>query len=139
MTASAQPLSTSVHDLKRTVSEKVGISSEKVKLLYKKKPCADAKTLKELLADTETEIEFSVMVIGGSSTPAAETTETTPPAGEESEVPAAQGPSGEALLQTDEFWDDLRGFLTLRLKDEKKSGQVFGVFKDAWSSHSQRP
>ncbi|KAI9874951.1 MAG: hypothetical protein M1830_009093 [Pleopsidium flavum] len=140
MISSAQPLSTSVHDLKQTVSEKAGIPSERIKLLYKKKPCTDSKTLKELLADGDTDTEFSVMIMGGSSSPSAtEATETPAPAVEESEVPAAQGPSGEALLGTDEFWEDLKGFLTQRLKDEKKSEQVFGVFKGAWSSHTQGP
>jgi len=139
MTSSGQPLSTSIHDLKQTVSEKEGIASEKIKLLYKKKPCADSKTLKELLADGDTDAEFSVMVMGGSSSSsAAEATETPAPAGE-SEAPAAQGPSGEALLNTDEFWDDLKGFLTQRLKDENKSEQVFGVFRDAWSAHDEQP
>lgn len=137
-------MSTSIHDLKQTVAEQAAIAPEKIKLLYKKKPCADAKTLKELLAEGEVEVEFSVMVMGGSSsTPvgggAAEVEENGAMEEEEAaEGLAAQGPSGEALLGTEEFWEDLRGFLMQRLKDQKMSEQLSGVFRRAWGERDER-
>ncbi len=126
-----QPLSTSIHDLKQTVSEKAEISTDKIKLLHKKKPCSDSKTLKELVAEEDSEVEFSIMVMGGASTASPEragTPAVVPPV----DTPAAQGPSGEKLMETDEFWDDLKGFLTQRLKDQGEGEKVFGIFKSAW-------
>ena len=139
MICSGQALSTSVHDLKQNVSEQSGIPAEKIKLLYKKKPCADSKTLKELLADGDVDVEFSVMVMGGaSSTAGGGSAESPSPTEEPSEAPAAQGPSGEALLKTEEFWEDLKGFLAQRLKDQKMSEQLSGIFRKAWGEPDQR-
>lgn len=140
MICSDQSMSTSIHDLKQTVAEQAAISAEKIRLLYKKKPCADSKTLKDLLAEGEVDVEFSVMVMGGSSssTPVGGAAEE--PVGME-EAPdgaaAALGPSGEALLKTEEFWEDLKGFLMQRLKDQKMSEQLSGVFRRAWSECDQ--
>jgi len=139
MICSDQSMSTSIHDLKQTVAEQAAISAEKIRLLYKKKPCADSKTLKGLLAEGEVDVEFSVMVMGGSasSTAAGGAVEENGSTEEASEGPAAQGPSGEALLKTEEFWEDLKGFLMQRLKDQKMSEQLSGVFKRAWSERDQ--
>jgi len=37
------------------------------------------------------------------------------------------------LLETDAFWDDLKGFLIQRLRDENEGDVIFGLFKEAWS------
>lgn len=133
-------MSTSIHDLKQTVAEQASISAEKIKLLYKKKPCADSKTLKDLLAEGEVDVEFSVMVMGGgaaSSMAGGAAAEENVGMEGASEGSVAQGPSGEALLGTEEFWEDLRGFLMQRLKDQKMSEQLSGAFRRAWRERDQ--
>lgn len=133
----SQPLNTSILDVKNAVVEQAGIAADKIKVLHKKKPVADSKVLKDLLGDEEMSVDFSVMIIGGaaavgSAGPAAA-------AGEKEEVAAAvanpaQGPSGDAVLQTDEFWTDLRGFLLQRIRDEKITEELFGKFLSSWES-----
>lgn len=137
----SQPLNTSILDVKNAVAAKAGIAADKVKVLHKKKPVADSKVLKDLLSDDETSIDFSVMVIGGA---AALGSATAAPAGsaagektvDESAPGAnpAQGVHGEAVLQTDEFWTDLRGFLSQRIRDEKITEELFAKFLSSWDS-----
>ncbi|KZF20573.1 hypothetical protein L228DRAFT_284531 [Xylona heveae TC161] len=45
--------------------------------------------------------------------------------------PVAQGLSGPDVLRTPAFWDDLKGYLTQRIRDEASSERVFGLFKSA--------
>lgn len=47
-------------------------------------------------------------------------------------VKLAQGKSGEEVLGSDEFWDDLRGWLMQRVRDEGVVGEVWGAFKRGW-------
>lgn len=128
-----QPLTTSILDIKTAVAKQTSLQADKIKVLHKKKPVADSKVLKELLGDEETSIEFSVMVMGGAAAAAspgtAAKTEETPAA-----AAVAQGPSGEAVLQMDEFWTDLRGFLSQRIRDEKITEELFGKFLSSWES-----
>lgn len=127
---SSQPLNTSVLDLKQKVAEETGVPLDKIKLLYKKKPVVDSKVLKELVGDDEgTSVEFSVMVLGGAAA-AAKKPEQAPTAD------VAQGPSGSEVLQTSEFWDDLKGFLLQRIRDEKEAGELFDTFHSAYKSKS---
>lgn len=133
----SQPLNTSILDIKTAVGEKASLQPDKIKVLHKKKPVADSKVLKDLLGDGETSVEFSVMVLGGaaaaatSTSPAGGKVEETSPAGS---APVAQGPSGEAVLETDAFWTDLRGFLLQRIRDEKITEELFGRFLSSWES-----
>lgn len=123
----SQALNTSVLDLKQKVVEETGVPLDKIKLLYKKKPVADSKVLKELVAEADgTSVEFGVMVLGGAA--AAVKKEETP-AGD-----VAQGPSGNATVQTTEFWDDLKGFLLQRIRDEKEASDLFETFQTAYKS-----
>jgi hypothetical protein len=48
--------------------------------------------------------------------------------------PVAQGESGAALLKGEEFWSDLKGFLTQRLRNEEQGEKVYGVFRKAWEA-----
>lgn len=142
----SQPLgTTSVLDIKNAVAEQASLLADKIKVLHKKKPVADSKVLKDLIGDGETTVEFSLMVMGGtaaaspdasSSSPAAAAA-TSPKAEEASAAdtaPVAQGLSGEAVLETDAFWTDLRGFLLQRLRDEKMTEELFGKFLSSWES-----
>ena len=44
-------------------------------------------------------------------------------------------PSGKEALETSAFWDDLRGFLLQRLKDEGQADELSKVFKESWEAH----
>lgn len=134
---SSQPLNTSILDVKTSVSSETTIPVDKIKVLHKKKPVADSKVLKDLLGEDETSVEFSVMVLGGAAAAAAAAS----PAPKNEADPAAadatstaQGTSGEAVLQTDAFWTDLRGFLSQRIRDEKITEELFGKFLSSWES-----
>ncbi|KAI9699449.1 MAG: hypothetical protein M1836_003060 [Candelina mexicana] len=126
-----QPLSTSIHDLKQIVSEKANIATDKVKLLHKKKPCSDSKTLQDLVADGDSEVEISVMVIGGATIATPERSGT-PAVPDLVDAPVAQQSSGDKSMETEEFWSDLKGYLTQRLKDQDEGEKVFDIFKAAW-------
>lgn len=128
----SQPLNTSILDVKTSVSEQAKIPVEKIKILHKKKPIPDSKVLKDLLSETESSIEFSVMVLGGAA--AVAKTQEAHPEPEASKGVTAQGLSGEAVLQTDEFWTDLRGFLLQRIRDEKIVEELHGKFLASWDS-----
>lgn len=44
----------------------------------------------------------------------------------------AQGLSGRAVLETEAFWGDLKGFLEQRIRDEAVAGEVVEMFRGAW-------
>ena len=145
---SSQPLTTSVLDLKQAVAENIGnTSTEKIRLLYKKKPCSDSKSLKDVVGDEVPpggEAEFSVMIMGGA------TTEEKPDSSAaispdvvmggtgsqeqqtNDDAPVAQGVSGKGVLDTEEFWNDLLGFLMQRIRDHGVAEQALESFKGAW-------
>lgn len=126
----SQPLDTSVHDIKTSIEKQTRIPVAKTKLLYNKKPVPDSKILKDLLQETESSIEFSVMVIGGAAA--------IPP--EEPEAPAPeQQPTGKDALETDAFWGDLNGFLMQRLKDEAVAEELSAQWKTSWQSSQANP
>lgn len=143
-------MTTSIHDLKAAYGRETGVATEKLKILHSKKPCVDSKTLRDLLGDgaagTES-MEFSVMVMGGGVTGGSGTTsgdgeQKAAAAGDQVEQqdstpPAAPGSSLVADLGKDEFWDDLRGFLTQRLKDTSEGERLALVFREAWRSGKQ--
>ena len=149
----SKSLTTSVLDLKQTVAESIGcISTEKIKLLYKKKPCSDSKTIKDVVGDEIApggEAEFSVMILGTVSgtdgkmgTPAEEVPEIVMGGTggkieeEENEAPVAQGVSGNDALKSEEFWSDLQGFLLQRLRNQGVAEKALKVFRDAWTKES---
>ncbi|KAK4501044.1 hypothetical protein PRZ48_006850 [Zasmidium cellare] len=155
-------LDTTIHDLKTQYASKTGLSQEKIKLLYNKKPAQDLKTLKDLGVGGD--VELSVMVMGGTGgTPRAQSPavmpssapekEAVPAVGsdpmdvdEKSAAPESEKATAEAgkvdessaaeLLKGEEFWEDLKGFLSQRLRDEKEGETLVGVFRQAWKSSS---
>ncbi|CZT11856.1 hypothetical protein WAI453_003150 [Rhynchosporium graminicola] len=124
ITLSSLPLSTSILALKESLSTKTSIPVPRIRLLFNKKPAPDSKVLKDLVEDEDTNAEFSVMVIGGAA--ALKRTES-----EEVEPKVAQMGEGKEELKTEEFWNDLKGFLTQRLKDEAEGEKIWGVFRKA--------
>ncbi|KAF5017379.1 hypothetical protein F66182_10694 [Fusarium sp. NRRL 66182] len=125
----SQPLDTSILDIKTNIEKQTRIPVAKTKLLHNKKPIPDSKILKDLLGETDLAIEFTVMVIGGAAA--------IPP--EEPEAAPEAQPTGAHALQTDEFWNDLKGFLMQRLKDEAEAEQLSGLFKSSWQSSQANP
>lgn len=142
------PLSTTtVQDLRDAVQQRVTdaqgntVALDKIKILCNKKPVTGtSKTVAEILADEPgmlvggKEVEFKVMIMGGAKTidasdaqPATEPRDVSPPK-------AAVGPSGQEVVQTEAFWNDLQGFLAQRLKDEEEAKRLRALFKDAWAS-----
>ncbi|PKK54343.1 hypothetical protein CI102_728, partial [Trichoderma harzianum] len=139
ITLPATPLSTSILDVKAAVSAQTRIPVEKMKLLLNKRPVADTKVLKELLAkESDRTIDFSVMVIGGAAAippaegkPAGEAMETT-----DEPVATAQADAAavEAELESDAFWADLSGFLQQRLKAQDKAEELSSLFRSSWQA-----
>ena len=150
----SQPLSTNVLDLKQITAEKANAvgGAEKIRLLYNKKPCADTKTLKDVVGEgvvAGQEVDFTVMIIGaapsaGGAPPEAEKVEDvvmegvgTEGKGNEEVVPVAQGSSGKEVLDSEKFWDDLKGFLIQRVRDEDVAGAVWGTFRESWKAKTR--
>lgn len=151
-------LDTTIHDLKAQYAQKTGVPQDKIKLLLSKKPAADLKTLKDLGVDRD--MELSVMILGATGTtpraqsPAVEKSEpkmpAPPPAADKMDIDEAapapeserataeanqssEGSTAAEMLKTKEFWSDLQGFLSQRLRDEKEGENLAGLFKEAWS------
>ncbi|KAJ2996288.1 hypothetical protein NUW58_g1018 [Xylaria curta] len=122
---SSQPLNTSIHDIKASVAKETGIPENKIKILHKKKPIPDSKVLKDLVGDDEMTVEFSVMVMGGAAAAAAKP---------DVQNEVAQGLSGADVLQTQEFWGDLNGFLLQRIRDEQLAEELTNTFQQAWKT-----
>lgn len=125
---SSQPLNTSILDIKNQVESQSRIPADKIKLLDNKKPVPDSKVLKDLITDTQSSVEFSVMVIGGAA--AVKPAEPAPVAND-----PAHGDIGEAALETAEFWSDLKGFLLQRLKDEKKAEELSALWRSTYQTN----
>jgi len=128
---SSQSLNTSILDVKTSVSERARIPTEKLKILHNKKPVADSKVLKDLAGESDSSIEFSVMVMGGAAA--------VQPAPQPAHGETAQGQSGKDVVGTDAFWEDLRGFLLQRVRDEKTVDEMSNVFRKAWLSSQAKP
>lgn len=56
-------------------------------------------------------------------------------------VPAVQPGelNGGDVLQSEDFWHDLEGFLAQRIRDEQEASRLRGIFKSAWQSNSSVP
>lgn len=159
VTLSGVSLEQSVHDVKVLYAQKASLLADKIKLLLNKKPAADLKTLQDLGA--EGDIEMSAMIMGGAAaeaTPIASTAASTPgvgstptpsddkmeldsqaahPGSEKAQVEAQDSANtsvGAGALHTTQFWDDLEGFLTQRLRDSDEASKLTSVFRGAWQS-----
>lgn len=129
-------LGTTVLDFKQKVASDLKLEgTEKVRVLYNKKPAGDLKTLKELVGDESLEagqeIELGVMIMGYRDADVAKTGDSTT-RDTMGETTVAQGPSGEEVLGGEEFWADLKAFLVQRIRDEKKAEEVFDRFRGCW-------
>ncbi len=138
----AQPLGTSLLDVKQAAAARARIPADKLKILHNKRPLPDSKILREVLGggdDAPTAVEFSVMVIGGAAAvlPAAEEAMDVDEQGARAKTRTAK--KGEAAVEQDAFWTDLHGFLMQRVKDEETAADLTTVFKNAWEAHKAAP
>lgn len=131
----------SILDLKQVVAEKIGEKgTERIRLLFKKKPCADSKALKDLLGDEAgslKEVELSVMVIGGAAaggTLSLVDQDTTMAGTGSSDQPAANGQTGADVFSTEEFWSDLNAFLSKRVGNQEIAQRAMDIFRESWES-----
>lgn len=46
--------------------------------------------------------------------------------------PPVQGPSGKEILETEEFWTDLQGYLEQRIKSETEAVRLVQKWKSNW-------
>jgi ubiquitin-like protein 4 len=121
----AQPLTTSLHDVKAALAAQTRLPADKLRLLHNKKPVPDSRALGDLVGVADTTLELGVMVMGGAK-PAEE------PVAAAAAGPTAQGKSGREVVESSEFWDDLRGFLLQRVRDEKVTDELFSLFLRSW-------
>ena len=129
-------LGTTVLDFKQKVAAELKLEgTEKIRVLYNKKPAGDVKTLKELIGDEPLqagqEIELGIMVMGYKEPNVAKTEDSTI-RNAEGETSVAQGPSGDEVLGAEEFWVDLKAFLVQRIRNEAKAEEVFDKFRGGW-------
>lgn len=148
VTLSGQAPNTSILDLKVAVSKRAGVAVEKLRVLHNKKPVGDAKVLKEVVGETDTEAEFTIMVMGGAASvkgPEVKAATNTKTKGENEveenavmseavEAPEAQGVRKTHEAENEEFWEDLKGFLMKRGKDRPQSESMCRVFRLAWET-----
>ncbi len=125
ITLPAQPLSTSILNLKEQLSAEASIPVSKLRLLHHKKPVQDSKILKELVEESEDKIELGIMVMGGAASVVKKGEDV------DADPKVVEIGNGSEVLKTEEFWADLKGFLIQRLKDEKEGERVASVFRKA--------
>lgn len=54
----------------------------------------------------------------------------------EAEKAAPRVETAKDILQTEEFWGDLKGFLAQRLRSQDESEALVGIFREAWEKTS---
>lgn len=163
--------STTIQSLKESVQSHLGgasvVSAEKVKILLNKKPIPTSKTkLAEALEGSDvqgqSEIELSVMVMGGAPDPPAQAADVPKPAtpvpgndGTDTPVSAAGGDAMEGVEKTDEanaaaeksheilgapqFWSELEAYLTEKLPSSDQAKLLRTTFEEAWRSSTSGP
>jgi ubiquitin-like protein 4 len=152
-------LDSTIHDIKSQYAQNTGPALDRIKLLLNKKPAADLKTLKELGIEGD-HVELSVMIMGGAaasatspaaSSPVVEKSQPIPapapadkmdidektpaPESEKAQAEAESKPdlnSAEAILKSEDFWNDLKGYLAQRLRDEKEGDRLAKLFREAY-------
>ncbi|EAS30902.1 uncharacterized protein CIMG_06381 [Coccidioides immitis RS] len=155
------PLSNAtIQDLKEAVQNRTkptnaendseNVPLDKIKILWKRRPVQGKLVTDALANDPDAlvggkEVEFGVMILGGaamippkeSSAPTTEGKAEEPVAQEAVRVPEAAQPlpgDSAGILKSVSFWDDLEGFLKMRLKDENEAARLRSLFTKTWES-----
>lgn len=100
---------------------------------------ADSKTVAEVVGEAK-DVEFTLMIMGGGAAAGAaasgvKTSEVKVPEPSSEGGPAAQGPSGKEVVAQEKFWDDLKGFVVQRIRDENEGQRLVGLFRGAWENN----
>jgi hypothetical protein len=79
------------------------------------------------VGEEETSVEFSVMIMGGAAS-----------VKQEGDTLATMSmehtPKSMEIIGTDDFWKDLKRFLTQRLKDQEEGEWACELFRKAWEN-----
>lgn len=141
----------SIYDVKAACAAQAGYTTEKVKILWERKPVSDSKTVKEVVGEAAApgaEVEMGVMFMGQpTQAPARGSGESSPvPVAEEQgtdrresvyeDASSAQAGHGEAALESKEFWDELQGFVSQKLHNESLTTKVMQGFRQSYQSRS---
>lgn len=162
VTISDLTLESTIHEVKTQYAQESGHSQDKIKILYNKKPAADLKTLKDLgVSGEKVELSAMVMGAGTTPTPGSPavsspvTEKPQPvmpavggdpmdvdkdgPAPDSEKAQAEAGTKHEGqtssvaeVLGGEEFWQDLKGFLGQRLRDEGEGEKLVKAFREAY-------
>jgi len=135
----------SIYDVKAACAAQSGYTTEKVKILWERKPVSDSKTVKEVIGEAAApgaEVEMGVMFMGQpTQAPTGGSAESSAvPVSEEPErresvyedASSAQAGHGEAVLESKEFWDELQGFVSQKLHNESLTTNVMQGFRQSW-------
>lgn len=142
-------------------------SSDKIKILLNKKPVPASKsTIADLVDGVVHDLELGVLVMGGAPDPPPQASgpgsenaaveavtgenpaDTTNVSGADGRVKSEPQPSvpiqpgsemGSAVLRSAEFWTDLEGFLSQRLRSQESARELRGLFERTWRSSASTP
>ncbi|CCU80803.1 unnamed protein product [Blumeria hordei] len=140
-----QPPTSTIRDIKEHISNQTSIPVGKIKLLLNKKPVADNRILKDLVnarndevcknGEDHNSLELSVMVLGGASSLIEKESHGLNAAGQDNSTDSARAfnscPEKSDLIKTNEFWSDLRSYLSTQLQDEAEGERVCQIFRAA--------
>lgn len=92
------------------------------------------------------EVEFGIMILGGATALPPQERPAAPPMEEpmiqevvrepETARIARDDVETSTILQSESFWEDLEGFLKMRLKDEGEAMRLRSLLRSAWESSS---
>lgn len=146
LTLPSTPTSTSILDLKERIASEINqpsASADKIRILYQKKPCADSKTVKDVVGDEalskqEATVEFGVMVMGyTASNLGPQFTEADMKVADKgAEVAEKQGKRkwefARGVMEGEDFWNELTGWLVERVGDDGFAGEVVEEWRKSW-------
>ncbi|KAL9059262.1 MAG: hypothetical protein Q9162_001299 [Coniocarpon cinnabarinum] len=147
VTLTIQPKA-SIYELKTQLSQQTGYASDKVKILWERKPVVDSKTVQEVIGKDAGDVEFAVMYSGAPTAAprasqqslnaqqpiAAGANDAQSEQMDVDQTPVAQGQSGEAVLSTSQFWKDLQDFVMQRVRDKAVGKEAVALFEKAWKA-----
>ncbi|EPQ64589.1 Bgt-5242 [Blumeria graminis f. sp. tritici] len=138
-----QPPTSTIRDIKEYISNQTSIPIGKIKLLLNKKPVADNRILKDLVnarngeacknGEDSNSLDLSVMVLGGATLIEKES-HALNASGQDNSTDSARALNSSdksSLIETNEFWSDLRSYLSTQLQDEAEGERVCQIFKAA--------
>ncbi|KAI1007611.1 hypothetical protein K3495_g615 [Podosphaera aphanis] len=132
-TLSSQLPTTSILEIKESLSGLTNIPVKKIRLLFNKKPVAESSVINNLLTErdgvTSATLELSVVVLGSAAPLNVSST-----SGAKSEESDTKPEKTQNMLDTEIFWLDLKEFLVKRLEDKHAGEKLWKVFRTAFEA-----